>query len=148
MVAEEGSCVLQPLHLPLSLCTILQGCHVPSMHTAQSPGAAPSVFSQPIILSAGSWEDWGALHGVRSCQCGSEDGAPSPRSMRAGRSGGPSLRFTLNPQNSPELEKCSILSIGAADRRLCSGLGEVGRGPGREGEQGSADPSLRFQGLT
>lgn len=92
MVAEEGICVPQPLHLPSerppSLCSILQGCHVPGMHTALSPSVAPSISSQPILLPAGSWEDWGALHGVRSCQCGSEEGAPSPRSMRAGRSGG------------------------------------------------------------
>lgn len=70
MVAEEGICVPQPLHLPSerppSLCSILQGCHVPGMHTALSPSTPPSISSQPILLSAGSWEDWGALHGVRA----------------------------------------------------------------------------------
>lgn len=126
-----------PLCVPSSRAAMFPACTLPC------PWCSPPISSQPILLSAGSWEDWGALHGVRSCQR-----LPRPGRCEQGRVGGPSLRFTLNPQNSPELEKCSIQSIGAADRRLCSGLGEVGRGPGREGEQGSAAPALRSPGLT
>lgn len=61
----------------------LQGSHVRAGR-AHCPVflTAPSISSQPS-LSAGSREDWGALHGVRSCQRGKE-GAPAPRSMRAG----------------------------------------------------------------
>lgn len=88
---------------------------------------------------------------ARGAELSARQGGGLPRPGRCER--GPNLRFTLNPQNSPELEKCSIRhrSIGAADR--CAAAVGWGRwseqtaplrpfspGPGGEVEVGGTRP--------
>lgn len=67
-------------------------------------------------------------------------GLPRPGRCEQGGMGGPSLRFTLNPQNSPELEKCSIRSIGAADRPSAVGWGRRAEARAGRGSRGAQSP--------
>lgn len=132
-----------PLCVPSSWAAMFLACTLPCP-LVQPPPSLPSLSFSP----QGPGRIGEPCTGCGAVSAAARRGLPRPGRCEQGGVGGPSLRFTLNPQNSPELEKCSIRSIGPADRRLCSGLGEVGRGPGREGEQGSTAPALRSLGLT
>lgn len=74
-------------------------------------------------------------------------GLPRPGRCEQGGMGGPSLRFTLNPQNSPELEKCSIRSIGAADRPSAVGWGRQGGGAGERSPRPEIIPAATAESV-
>lgn len=144
MVAEEGICVPQPLHPPSerspSLCSILQGCHVPGMHTALSPSAAPPSLPRLSFSLQGPGRIGAPCTGCGAVSAAARRGLPRPGRCEQGGVGGPSLRFTLNPQNSPELEKCSIRSIGAADRPSAVGWGRRAKARAGRGSRGAQPP--------
>lgn len=86
MIAEEGDCcpsLCDSLARP-PLCLLPSRAPMVPAVCAHYPVFlhSPSISGQPI-LSMVSQEDWGALHGVQSCQRRKE-GAPAPRSMQAG----------------------------------------------------------------
>lgn len=114
----------QSLRLPVEAspsAPILQGSHVRA-----GRAHCPVFLTSPLYLLT-AYPLCGVPGGLGSPARGAELSVRQGGGSRAqvDASGGPNLRFTLNPQNSPELAKCSIRqpSIDRAADRCAAAVG-------------------------